>query len=351
MTNKNNSSLQSEISRHPLVIKADRLCHYYEVPTWIVTICVYSLWLTLTFYFQAIPWYAMAILAPLTIAWHGSLRHEATHNHPINRKVATLVGYPPLNLCDPFVLYRESHQRHHRNEHLTDPYEDPESFFYRKEDWESKSWLMQKLWIFNQTFFGRMTIGPAIIYGRWYVREVKAMLLGDTTRMRIWAEHAIIVAALLYWVTQICGIALWQYVVFFAYPGISIGLIRSFYEHRYDASPLGRCVLVERSPFFQMLFLNNNFHAVHHDKPGMPWYQIDEYYRARKEYYQQASENYVVESYGQLMREFMFKPIFYPVHPLAETSHIPPEEHATHEKPLVDAVLPIFEDDISATGR
>lgn len=340
-----------EIARHPLVMKAERLCNHYEIPTWIVIFAIYGTWFLLTWHYAVIPWYVLAVAAPLVIAWHGSLRHEATHGHPINSRIATLVGYPPLGLLDPFVLYRESHQKHHRNEHLTDPYEDPESYFYRPEDWQKKSALMQNIWVFNQTFAGRMLLGPLLVYGRWYAVEVKAMLRGDRARMRIWAEHVLLVAALLFYLSQVCGIPLWQYVLLFVYPGASIGMIRSFYEHRYDAEPLGRCVLVERSPFFQLLFLNNNFHAVHHDKPAMPWFQLDDYYRSLKDYYQQANNHYVVESYGKLMRDFLFTPVFYPVHPRSDTSVVPPEEQPTRETAaLVEAVLPDVVDDKQVSG-
>lgn len=335
---------RQDIFRAPLVQKAARLCNAYEIPTWFVVLGVYGAWFTLTYYFHAIPLLAMAVLAPLVIAWHGSLRHEATHHHPINRNVATVVGYPPLGLLDPFVLYREAHQRHHRNEHLTDPYEDPESYFFRAEDWEQKSAFMQKLWLFNQTFAGRMVIGPALIYGRYFAIEIKAMLRGDRGRMRIWGEHVLLVAAVMYYVTQVCGIPAWQYLLLFVYPGASVGMIRSFYEHRYDAEPLGRCVVVEKSPFFQLLFLNNNFHAVHHEKPHLPWYMLDEQYAAQKAHYREANRDFVVESYGKLMREYLFTPVFHPVHPRDDTSRIPPEAQPTHEKPLLDTVLPSLDD-------
>lgn len=333
-----------DIAREPMVRKARELCDRYEIPTWIVIFSVYGAWLTLTLYFHVIPWYVMAVLAPLVIAWHGSMRHEATHDHPMSRRVATVIGYPPLGLLDPFVLYRESHRKHHRNEYLTDPYEDPESFFYRAEDWERKSRFMQRLWVFNQTFAGRMLLGPLLVYGRWFAIELKAMWRGDRARMRIWAEHAVLVAVILYYVTQVCGIPVWQYLLFFVYPGASVGMIRSFYEHRYDAEPLGRCVLVEKSPFFQLLFLNNNFHAVHHDKPGLPWYKLGDHYRALRAHYHEASRDYVVESYGKLMRDYLFTPVFYPVHPRSDTSDLPPEAQPTKGKPLVDAVLPSLDD-------
>lgn len=349
MTDPKKQALQQEIARHPLVMKAERLCNHYEIPTWIVAFCVYGLWITLTMHYAVIPWWVLAVLAPISIAWHGSLCHEATHNHPMNRTVASIIAYPPLGMLDPFVLYRESHQKHHRNEHLTDPYEDPESYFIRAEDWDKKSRFMQSLWMFNQTFAGRMLIGPALVYGRWFGIEIRAMLRGDRARMRIWGEHALLVGALLYYITQVCGIPAWQYFVLFVYPGASLGMVRSFYEHRYDAEPLGRCVVVENSPFFQLLFLNNNFHAVHHDKPGMPWYMLDDHYRSLKAHYQAANNDYIIASYGKLMWQHLFTPIFHPVHPRTDTSDIPPEAQPTREHAaLVDAVIAPAVDDARA---
>lgn len=324
---------REEMRREPLVQMAERLCNRLEIPTWIVIFSVYGAWLTLTLYFNHIPWYAMAVFAPLVIAWQGSLRHEATHGHPINRTIATLVGYPPLGLLDPFLLYRKAHIAHHRNEHLTDPEVDPESYYVHRDSWAQMPKWLRGLLIVNQTFAGRMLLGPLIGYSRYYWHEAKALLRGDFSHARIWAEHVLLVAAVLYFVTQICGISAWQYFMFFVYPGASVGMIRSFYEHRYDAEPLGRCVVVEKSPFFQLLFLNNNFHAVHHDKPGLPWYMLDERYAEKKEYYQAMGMSYTVQSYGELMWHYMFRPIFHPVHPLEAT----PQELALESR--VDEVV------------
>lgn len=331
------------IRQAPLVQMAERICNRLEVPTWIVILGVYGAWLTLTLHFHSIPWYVMAVSAPLVIAWHGSLRHEASHGRPINIAVATVVGYPPLGLLDPFPLYRKTHIQHHRNEYLTDPDADPESYYVHHDTWERLPKAVRGLLLANQTFIGRMLLGPLISYGRYYWREVKALLRGDFSHARIWVEHAVLVAAVMYYVTQVCGIPAWQYLAFFVYPGTSVVMIRSFYEHRYDAEPLGRCVVVERSPFFQLLFLNNNFHAVHHDKPGLPWYVLDEYYAANREYYQSEGRSYPVQGYGGLMWRYLFRPVFHPAYPPEAGRERMPESRAD-EVPAQGAAAPLDDD-------
>ena len=57
----------------------------------------------------------------------------------------------------------------------------------------------------------------------------------------------------------------WQYVLLFAYPGISLMLVRSFCEHRAHEEMGGRTIIVEASPFWSLLFLNNNLHVAHHE--------------------------------------------------------------------------------------
>lgn len=65
--------------------------------------------------------------APLLIlltAWYLSLQHELIHGHPTRwPRVNQLFGLLPLAVWYPYGLYRDSHLRHHRNDHLTDPHE------------------------------------------------------------------------------------------------------------------------------------------------------------------------------------------------------------------------------------
>lgn len=296
--------------------KLDSYAREWELPTWLLAIVIYGAWLTLTYYHGVIPWYVLAPLGTLIIAWHGSLQHEACHGHPISFKVADIIGTPPLSLITPFPLYRKYHLVHHANHHLTDPHRDPEAYYWRKEDWQALPVMARGLLLVNQTFVGRMLLGPAISSFRFFKAELTRMVRGNWSHLGIWFRHGTYVALTLYWVVAICDMPFWQYALFFVYPGLSMGMIRSFYEHRYDASADARSVIVENSPFFQWLFLNNNFHVVHHDLPRMPWYEIDEHYKANRLEYRALNRHFVVPSYGGLMLEYMFKPIFHPIHPL-----------------------------------
>ena len=74
---------------------------------------------------------------PLTVgvlavvaAWYNSLQHEIIHGHPtpwptVNR----ILGSVPVTVVVPFERYRDTHLAHHRDEFLTDPELDPESFY------------------------------------------------------------------------------------------------------------------------------------------------------------------------------------------------------------------------------
>lgn len=305
-------------------------CENWELPTWAVALVIYGAWLTLTYYADVLPWYVLLALGPLVIAWHGALQHEASHGHPISFRVADIIGTPPLGLITPLQLYRKYHLTHHANQHLTDPARDPESFYFHKKDWDALPRWTRAILLANQTFAGRMLLGPAISCYRFLKWEMGKLLHGDFTHARIWLKHAFYISLVLYWVMGIGGMSFMEYVVYFVYPGTSLAMIRSFYEHRYDASIEGRIVVVENSPFFQLLFLNNNFHVVHHDLPRMPWFKIDEHYRANRLHYRTLNRNFVVPSYGGLMREYMFKPVFHPVHPLDDqTLHTDLESEET----------------------
>lgn len=305
-------------------------CESWELPTWTVALVIYGAWLTLTFHAEALPWYGLLTLGSLVIAWHSSLQHEACHGHPISFRVAGLVGLPPLSLITPFALYRKYHLIHHANQHITNPARDPESFYFRKADWEALPVAARMVLLANQTFAGRMVLGPAISTYRFLKWEMGKLLRGDFAHARIWLQHALLVALVLYWVMGVGGMSFMEYLLLFIYPGTSLAMIRSFYEHRYEASADARSIVVEQSPFFQLLFLNNNFHVVHHDLPRLPWFKIDEHYRANRLHYRTLNRNFVVPSYGGLMWEYLFRPVFHPVHPLDDqTLHTDLESEET----------------------
>ena len=106
-------------------------------------------------------------------------------------------------------------------------------------------------------------------------------------------QHATVLGAVLWWVIAYCGIPLWAYAAFFAYPSMSLTLMRSYLEHRPAGETAERTAIVERAPLFGMLFLNNNLHAAHHGDLSLPWYALPAAYRADRDNFIAQSGGYV----------------------------------------------------------
>ena len=119
---------------------------------------------------------------------------------------------------------------------------------------------------------------------------------------------------MLFWVTQAAGLALWEYLLFFIYPGLSLTLLRSFAEHRAATNPGGRTATLKAEAPLALLFLNNNLHSVHHAMPGLPWYRIPAAWRAmRPEESEAAGESF--DGYREIAARYFLKPKEHPLHP------------------------------------
>ena len=120
----------------------------------------------------------------------------------------------------------------------------------------------------------------------------------------------------LFWfVTVIAGMPLWQYILLIAYPGISLSLVRSYCEHRAAEHQDHRTIIVEASPFWSLLFLNNNLHVAHHSKPALAWYKLPAYYAAERAELIARNDGYMMQGYGEIFRRYFFtakEPIPYP---------------------------------------
>ncbi|UMX69730.1 fatty acid desaturase [Klebsiella pneumoniae] len=73
-----------------------------------------------------------------------------------------------------------------------------------------------------------------------------------------------------------CGLC-WRW-----YPALALTKVRSFLEHRAADDPLARSVINEAGLPRRVLFLNLNYHAVHHDLRGVPWYALRQLYLHRQ---------------------------------------------------------------------
>jgi len=258
------------------------------------------LWLT-SFWWLAPP--LMAILA----AFHGSLQHETVHGHPtpwkaVNEALVSL----PLGVVFPYRRYRDLHLRHHNDINLTDPFEDPESYFWPLSHYRTMRPMMRKLFQINNTFVGRLAIGPALtVVG--FARTEIAKLRHDEKGVRLaWTLHIAGLVVLFAIVTQFFAMPIWVYLLFVAYPAASLTSMRSYAEHQAAENIGGRSAVVEAHPLFGLLYLNNNLHIVHHAHPQIPWYDIPALYRERKTQYLAANDHYLFNGYGDVARRFAF---------------------------------------------
>ncbi len=304
--------------QHPAVPPRGPLPRRIEGPTLLVALAIYGGFGLVTWFHAALPWWVLLPLGAYLVAWHGSLQHEVTHGHPTPSALANeLLVLPSLWLWMPFRLYRESHLAHHNDAQLTDPVADPESYYLSAEAWAAAGPLTRALLRFNNTLAGRLTVGPLCVLYGFFKGEIVRALGGDSGHAKAWAIHALGVALVLAWVIGICDMPLWQYLLLFVYPGISLSLVRSFLEHQARPEVSERSVIVEAGPLMSLLFLNNNLHLVHHDKPGLPWYRIPAFYRQRRALFLASNGGYFYKGYGEVARRHFFRAKEQPLHPAA----------------------------------
>ena len=287
-----------------------------EGPTWLVAVAAHAGWLALTWYHHALPWWLIAPLGGWFVAWHGSLQHEVLHGHPTRQPaVNTALALAPLMLWLPYPLYRSRHLRHHATLHLTDPLDDTESYYVDAARWQRLGPCRRFVLRVNNTLAGRLLLGPVLsVLGFW--REEGARLArGEPGCARIWASHAVLTALLLAWVVGVCGIPLWAYVLFYVYPGTALILLRSYYEHRPAADQAQRTAIVEAGPLMTLLYLGNNLHALHHERPGMPWYDLPRVYRAQRQRLLAGNGGFLFPGYGKIAQRFLLREKDSPLHP------------------------------------
>lgn len=288
----------------------------HDGPTLLVAAAIYAGWLFLLASHRYVPWWITAPLAGYIVQWHFSLQHEAIHSmRGIPKWLRRALVWPPIGIWFPFELYRRSHARHHRNDHLTYPGEDTESYYHEEEDWEDYGRLSRWLLVVNQTFLGRLFIGPFLRTPHFFIEEVGKILGGDLANLGIWVRHLVGVTLTLLFVAEIFDMSALRYLAEFVYPGLMLGMMRSFTEHRWGEQPGERTAVVESNWVFGLLFLWNNLHVVHHAYPTLPWWKVPRVWRQHRERIQAHNGGFVFKGYGEIARRWLVKPNFIPIHP------------------------------------
>ena len=272
---------------------------------WLIMGC-YGLWALGLMLWQTAFWAVGLLLLPIAAAFHTSLQHETIHGHPtrfpwLNEVLVSL----PLAAAFPYRRYRDLHLQHHRDEHLTDPFEDPESYFWAAGDVQRMSDFQRTLFELNNTFLGRLLVGPALTMVGFARTERRRILADEPGVRRAWLLHLIGLAVLIT-LLLVIGMPLWLYVLGVIYPALALTAVRSYAEHQAAENVGARSAVVEAGPFWSMLFLNNNLHIVHHASPTTPWYDLPKLYSERRQIYLTANENTVFMGYGDVWRRFAF---------------------------------------------
>jgi fatty acid desaturase len=286
----------------------------FEWPTWLLWGFILTSWALLVGTYGSIPTWLSTGLLIVLLAWYMSLQHELTHGHPTRHEsINRLIGLPPLAVWYPFDTYKIDHLKHHDDAHLTEPGTDTESNYITPE--QAANMGPVALWLYQsqRTVLGRFFIGPAIVNVSLWTRLVRSLRTGDSTELKVWSLHIPLVALLLCLLGAYSRLSVWHYCLGIAYPALGLAMLRSLYEHRPGALPAHRTVINEAAPPWRLLYLNNNYHVVHHDYPGVAWYNIPALYRADHAAYRERNGGFVLPGYFHLIRNFALKPIDNPV--------------------------------------
>lgn len=294
-----------------------------ELPTWLLIGVIYGGWFAVMLNAQTLGRLPATLLLIVFTGWYMSLQHELIHGHPTRwPRVNQLFGTLPLAVWYPYGLYRDSHLAHHRNHTLTEPDEDPETYYLSAARWAKLPRWQQQLIHLRNTFLGRLLLGPLLDVAATFGGMWQALRHGDRPAIAMWLLHGTLLALLFFWMARQGFSPLW-YLLAVSYPALALTKVRSFYEHRAADDPLARSVNNEAAWPWRMLFLNLNYHSVHHDLPGVPWYGLRRLYLRDREHYYHRNHGFRVAGYRVWLRQFWVRPVGVNVHPgrSAEKTH------------------------------
>jgi fatty acid desaturase len=285
------------------------------------TVCVgaglYAAYGLLTWFHDVLPWWLILPLGGYLIALHGSLQHEAVHGYPFRSRFwNSAFVFPSLWLWLPYTHYRHTHLKHHRDDRLTSPLDDPESNYVTAETWARMGPLHRAYRRALTTVAGRLLLGPPYFAARVWLEMLRRLRQGDWDYMRHWCIHIPAAAIVLVWVMAVCGMPLWQYVLLYAWPGVSLTVLRSYLEHQGRAAVGHRTVIVEAGPIMSLMYLHNNLHALHHREPAVVWHQRPRHFREQRNEVFAGNGGYRYSGYGEIVWRHLLRPKEPVIHPL-----------------------------------
>ena len=305
-----------------------------EWQTLLLVLVTYAGWLAITFAYRHWSLWVIAPLAVVLVTLHSSLQHEILHGHPTRWPIFNrLLAIVPLSLWLPYKRYVHLHLTHHRDDRLTDALDDPESYYWTAEHWQGLSRVSRLVLHVQQTLAGRVLLGSFWRIGMFMRHEIDALRNNHEHVRAIWLEHLLWCVPVVAWVTLVCHMPLWIYVLAIVVPARGMVLIRAFAEHRAQPSVRQRVAIVEKSWILGPLFLYNNLHSLHHEKPCIPWYQYNERYRRERTRLIAENGGLVYVTYFDVARRYLFRPHDVLLHPAGRVPVQPPTPSATRSEP------------------
>ena len=151
-----------------------------EWPTVVLAFFCYGTWLAVGFLlWPSYPIPALAILG-FVLALQSSIMHEVLHGHPTrNALVNEAFVFLPIGLVWPFRRFTTLHLRHHADERLTDPLDDPESYYQALWQHDDLPPTMKFLLKINNTMAGRFFLGPWLSCIGFFIDDAKQIMAGD----------------------------------------------------------------------------------------------------------------------------------------------------------------------------
>lgn len=280
-----------------------------EWPTVLIALVIYGGWFALTWWHALLPMPLVVVIGAWLIAWQGSLQHETIHGHPTgSHRVNAALGFVPLALWLPYAHYAHSHKAHHASDWITHPAHDPESRYLAG---DGSLWAL--LARVQATLVGRLVFGPIVAVAALAHEEVGRLRQAPAAVVTDWLPHLAAVAVIAGWL-EWTGFGVVRYLLLVVYPGTALTLLRSFAEHRADLPNGARAATVERGGLLGLLFLNNNLHAAHHERPDLAWFRLPAYQRDHRQRLS-AGPARTYRNYGEIVRRFAFRRHHVLVHP------------------------------------
>lgn len=278
-----------------------------EWPTVVMLALTYGIWALATIWIAEMSVLLAIVLCALAGVQHSSLSHEALHGHPTpNTFVNAVLVFPALTLFVPYLRFRDTHIAHHRDESLTDPYDDPESNYLDPAVWARLPNWRKALCRANNTLAGRLTIGPVLGQIAFMHTDWTLIRGGDRRVLLGWVLHVPAVAIVIWWMASLAAMPIWAWLVS-VYLSLSLLKLRTFLEHQAHDRSLARTAIVEDRGLFGLLFLHNNLHVVHHLHPKVPWYDLPALYQNRRAQYLASNEGYRYDTYLEIARKHLFR--------------------------------------------